>query len=74
MILKMTSGIDKYLFPDGDVLSEVGIERRKHLERGIYRFPRQLAEQLTKFFLRVVGIVHFAGYPACLIAQASISW
>ena len=51
------------------LLIAYGIERWKHLERSIYRFSRQLAEQLAKFFLRVVGIVHFAGYPACLIAH-----
>ena len=41
MILEMAAGIDKHVFPDFDVLPEVGIKRREHTERGRNGFPEQ---------------------------------
>ena len=36
MILKMTAGIDEHPFADGDIFTEIGIERWKYPERFRY--------------------------------------
>lgn len=36
MILEMAAGIDEHTFTNIDILSVIGIERRKYTERGRY--------------------------------------
>ena len=41
VILEMATGVDKDMAPDSDIPAEVGVERRKHLERFIHRLTEQ---------------------------------
>lgn len=44
MVLEMTSGIHKHIPAYTDILSEIGIKRRKHAERIVYGMSRELGE------------------------------
>ena len=51
MILEVATGIDKDTTPDGNILAEVCVERRKHLECFVHRFTGQARHERTQFFL-----------------------
>ena len=51
MILKMATGVDEDVAPDGDILAEIGVERRKHLEGLVHGFAEQMRHQHTQLLL-----------------------
>ena len=69
LILKMTAGIDEYIFPNGNIFSEVRIERRKQSERIVYAFACQPAHNLPQLFRGMVLVIHLHPKPDCLLTK-----
>ncbi len=57
LVLKLTAGIDKYVFAEFQILSAIGIKRRKHVRSlGKLSAGQPLHQQLY-FFRRAIGVV-----------------
>ena len=69
VVLEMAAGIDEHILSYSDVLPEVSVQRRKHLERRIHRLPEQPREQLPYLVRLVIGAVQLEGYLPRLIAH-----
>ncbi len=63
LILKTAAGVDEDIFPYGDILSKVGIERRKHCKRWVNGFSRQSGHQVPYLIRGMVRGVQFGRYP-----------
>ena len=57
LILKLTSGIKKYMFPNGKVFSAVCIKGREEVEAFIHRLSCQLFHQIPDFFRGMIASV-----------------
>src|SRR5699024_5990412 len=57
LILHSASAVEKYVFPNGQILPTVCIERRKDCKIFPNGFSCQFAEQFCDFFRRMVSIV-----------------
>ena len=67
LVLKLTAGIDKYVFAELQIFSAIGIKRRKHVRSlGKLSAGQPLHQQLY-FFRRVIGVVQL-----CLTFIASL--
>ena len=49
MILKMTTGIDKYVLPNSNILAIIRIKRRKYSKRRRHLITKQFGKQPTYF-------------------------
>jgi formate C-acetyltransferase len=68
LVLKVTAGVDKYVFSYGDVFPEICVERRKHPERGINRFSEQAGKQVSDLGHGMICTVEFKCDAACFVA------
>ena len=63
MVLKMAAGIDKHILAHLDVLTEIGIKRWEHTERGGDGFPEKLGQDVPDFLRSMIGRVQPEIYP-----------
>ena len=70
VVLKLAAGVDEHAFAYVQVLAEVGVERREHLESAPRGVARQLGQQPVDFLLAVVCGVELERQPARFFAHA----
>lgn len=51
MILKVATGVDEDIAHDGDMLAEIGVDRRKHPECLVHGVAERARHQHTPHFL-----------------------
>ena len=73
VVLKMAAGIDEHAFPDSDVFSEIGIERRKDAECVGNAVAEKFGKDVPHLFRGTVCGVQaecdFPGFSAHLVHQ-----
>ena len=69
LILKMAAGIDKHIFSNRNIFSEVGVKRRKQAERIVNLFSCELFHKLPQFCRSMVTVVDFHPDLDCLLKK-----
>ncbi len=71
LILELAARVDEYAFPDVNVATEIGVERRKQGERIVRLLFREAGKKALNLLRRVVGVVQFAQDAPCGITLRS---
>ena len=71
LILELAARVDEYAFPDVNVATEIGVERRKQGERIVRLLFREAGKKALNLLRRVVGVVQLAQDAPCGITLRS---